>query len=237
MTEIENLYGVIGGRFITPASEIQERLKHIKAFVFDWDGVFNNGQKSNTGGSSFSEVDSMGVNLLRFSRFLSQGELPVTAVISGEKNETAFYFSKRECLHYSYYKVAHKLEALRSLCALQNLKHHEVAYFFDDVLDAPIAEVCGLRVMVNHKVNPLLTNYFKKNKLVDYLCSGSGSQYAVREAAELLIGLNGNFDEVITSRKNNSPDYQRYIELRRKIQPDFYTLEEGKIIPVKDPAI
>lgn len=235
MTELENLYSVIGGRFITPADEIQTRLKSIKAFVFDWDGVFNNGQKSSSGGSSFSEVDSMGVNLLRFSRYLSQGQLPVTAIISGEKNETAFYFSKRECLHYSYYKVPHKLEALNSLCELEKLQPSEVAYFFDDVLDIPIAEVCGIRVMVNHKVNPLLTSYFKKHKLVDYLCSGSGSNYAVREAAELLMGLNCNFDEVITARKNNSKEYQSYIDLRRKTSPSFYSMEDGKIIAVNSP--
>lgn len=235
MTELENLYGVIGGRFITPANEIQDRLHKIKAFVFDWDGVFNNGQKTNSGGSCFSEVDSMGTNLLRFSHYLKHSAMPLTAVISGEKNETAFYFSKRECFRYSYFKVPHKLEALKSLCETEKLKPEEVAYFFDDVLDIPIAEVCGIRVMVNHKINPLLINYFKKHKLVDYLTSGSGSQYAVREACELLMGLNGNFDDVITGRKDNSKQYQDYIETRRTIPTDFFTMDKGKIVSVSSP--
>ncbi|MBL7933647.1 MAG: phosphatase [Bacteroidia bacterium] len=235
MTELENLYGVIGGRFITPAAEIQDRLKNIKAFVFDWDGVFNNGQKTNSGGSCFSEVDSMGANLLRFSHYLKHGNMPLSAIISGEKNETAFYFSKREGFRYSYFKVPHKLEALKSLCEKEKLKPEEVAYFFDDVLDIPIAELCGIRIMVNHKVNPLLINYFKKHKLVDYLTSGTGSQYAVREACELLMGLNGNFDDVITGRKDNSRQYQDYIEMRRKIMTDFFTMENGKIVSAASP--
>src|SRR6478609_5750430 len=100
MTDIENLYNFLGGRFITPISEIQSKMESIRAFVFDWDGVFNGGQKQSTGGSSFSEVDSMGTNLLRFSYFFRNGTMPVTAILSGEKNETAFYFSEREGFNY-----------------------------------------------------------------------------------------------------------------------------------------
>ena len=57
-------------------------------FVLDWDGVFNSGEKTSTTGSSFSEVDSMGLNLLRYAYYLVHGKMPVTLVISGEKNES-----------------------------------------------------------------------------------------------------------------------------------------------------
>src|SRR5436190_21640969 len=151
MTEIEQLYNFLGGRFITPASEIQKKLEDIRAFVFDWDGVFNNGQKLSSVGSGFSEVDSMGTNLLRFSYFLRNKAMPVTAVISGEKNDTAFYFSEREGFNYSFYKVPHKIAALDILCAEEKISPRQVAYFFDDVLDIPIAELCGVRIMVNQR--------------------------------------------------------------------------------------
>jgi 3-deoxy-D-manno-octulosonate 8-phosphate phosphatase (KDO 8-P phosphatase) len=235
MTELENLYNVIGGRFITPAAEITSKLQNIRFFLFDWDGVFNNGQKTSSGGSCFSEIDSMGLNLLRFAWYLKNKTLPLTGVLSGERNETAFYFSERECLHYSFYKVPHKLEALKIICEKEKIKPEEVAYFFDDVLDVPVAEVCGLRIMVNQKANPLFTNYCKKNHLVDYLTASPGGQFAVREATELLIGLNGNFDEVISGRKNNSPDYQSYIQKRRMVQPEFFCLNEGKIERTESP--
>lgn len=232
MTELENLYSVLGGRFITPIQEIEAKLANIKAFVFDWDGVFNNGQKNATGGSSFSEVDSMGTNLLRFSWFLKNGALPYTAILSGEHNETAFYFSKREGFTSSYFKVPHKREALNAICEKENLKPEEIAYFFDDVLDIPIAEVCGIRVLVNQKANPLFINYCKKNNLVDYLTASAGGQLAVREATELLIGLYGNFDEVITGRKDNTAIYRDYIERRKAVQTDFFTLKENRIAQV-----
>jgi 3-deoxy-D-manno-octulosonate 8-phosphate phosphatase (KDO 8-P phosphatase) len=235
MTELENLYNFLGGRFITAAADIRNKLPRISAFVFDWDGVFNNGQKVSTGGSCFSEVDSMGLNLLRFSYYLKHHSLPLTVVLSGEKNETAFHFCQRECLSYSFYKVPHKIEALKFLCEKENIKPEQVAYFFDDVLDIPIAEVCGLRIMVNHKANPLFINYCKKNNLIDYLTGSDGGQFAVREACELLIGLNDNFDEVIDGRKNNSKDYQTYIQKRREVSPEFYTLKDSIITKTESP--
>jgi 3-deoxy-D-manno-octulosonate 8-phosphate phosphatase (KDO 8-P phosphatase) len=226
MTDIENLYLNIGGRFITPFSEIKTRLQDIKAFVFDWDGVFNNGQKISGTGSGFSEVDSMGTNLLRFAYFLKNGKMPATALLSGEKNETAFYFSEREGFNYCYYKVPHKLEALHHFCQSENLKPSEVAYFYDDVLDIPLAEVCGLRIMINQKVNPLFLSYCERHHLIDYLTSVSGGEFAVREATELLIAMLTHYDEVLEGRKNNTATYQQYIQQRKKTTPLLFTLSE-----------
>ena len=229
MKEIENAYLNIGGRFIIPIAELKKKLPNIKAFIFDWDGVFNNGQKNNTGGSNFSEVDSMGTNLLRYSHFMKNGQLPLTAVISGENNETAFYFCKRECFNYSFFKVAAKLNALNFICEKENIKPSEVAYFFDDVLDLSMAEVCGVRILVNQKANPLFVDHCIKNNLVDYLSANSGGSFAVREASELLIALNENFTDVINNRKNSTADYKTYIEKRKAVKTKFFTVVDNKI--------
>ena len=104
MNTITKIYESIGGNFIINEALMQEKLKSIKAFVFDWDGVFNNGEKSGGGSSNFNEVDSMGTNLLRYSFFLKNNQLPTTAIISGEKNESAFWFCNRERFNYSFFK-------------------------------------------------------------------------------------------------------------------------------------
>jgi 3-deoxy-D-manno-octulosonate 8-phosphate phosphatase (KDO 8-P phosphatase) len=231
MKEIENAYLNIGGKFITPIAELKKKLPNIKAFIFDWDGVFNNGQKNNTGGSNFSEVDSMGTNLLRYSHFMKNGQLPLTAVISGENNETAFYFCKRECFNYSFFKIATKINALNFICEKENIKPNEVAYFFDDVLDLSMAEVCGVRILVNQKANPLFVDHCIKNNLVDYLSANSGGSFAVREASELLIALNDNFTEVINNRKNSTADYKTYIEKRKEVKTKFFTVVNNRIEP------
>jgi 3-deoxy-D-manno-octulosonate 8-phosphate phosphatase (KDO 8-P phosphatase) len=230
LDHITGLYHTLGGRFVSSPAEIRERLLKVKAFVFDWDGVFNAGDKSSASGSNFSEVDSMGVNLLRFSHFLRTGDLPLTLIISGEKNDTAFYYSERENFKYCFYKIPHKIKALEFLCEAENIQPHEVCYFFDDVLDVPIAERCGLRIQVNQGANPLFVDYCMRNNLVDYLTASPGGAFAVREGAELLIGLGGQFDEVITARTGNKPKYQQYITQRRTVKPEFFTLKDEKIV-------
>ncbi len=228
MDEIVKLYTSLGGRFISSPAEITRRLRGVKAFVFDWDGVFNGGYKSSSGGSNFSEVDSMGVNLLRFSYFRVHGELPLTLAISGETNKTAFYYSERENFNYSFYKVAHKIHALNFLCEQEKIDPSQVCYFFDDVLDIPIAEKCGLRVQINQQSNPLFADYCTRHKLVDYLTASHGGKFALREATELLIALGGEYDHVINARKNNSEPYRQYIAARKMVRTAYYTLaEEG----------
>lgn len=229
MEEIERLYKSIGGQFITPLADIQSKLFRAKAFIFDWDGVFNNGQKTAKGSSDFNETDSMGTNLLRYSYFLKNNAMPITAIISGEKNETAFYFCERECFNYSFFKISNKKEALDFICKKEKISPEQIVYFFDDVLDLPIAEVCGLRILVNQKANPLFAEYCIKNNLTDYLTANPGGQFAVREATELLIGLHGNFDSVMDNRKSFSNSYKSYITKRRETSPEFFTLKENGI--------
>lgn len=224
MPSITQIYSAIGGQFYCSEKIISEKLSHIKAYVFDWDGVFNNAEKQANGSSSFNEVDSMGTNMLRFSHFLKTGQMPLTAVISGEKNESAFWFCKRECFNYSFFKIANKTDALNFICQKENIKPNQVAYFFDDVLDLSIAESCGIRILVNRKSNPLFKNYCINNNLVDYITASQSGEFAVREATELLIGVHQNFDDVITYRKTNAPVYKIYIQNRRKIITEFYTL-------------
>jgi 3-deoxy-D-manno-octulosonate 8-phosphate phosphatase (KDO 8-P phosphatase) len=230
MDEIEITYLQAGGKFITPFDEIKRKLTDVRVFLFDWDGVFNNGEKSADASSNFSEVDSMGTNLLRFSHFLKSGQHPVTGILSGENNTTAHYFCKRECFHYSFRKLPNdKLTALQFICEKEKIKPSQVAYFFDDVLDLQVAEVCGVRILVNQKANPLFADFCIKNKAVDYLTSAAGGQHAVREGTELLIALNGNYNEVLTGRKNSSAEYRSYIEARKAIQTKYYAMVDNKL--------
>ena len=83
-----------GGNFVTPVEELIQKLAECRAVVFDWDGVFNAGRKGHTSSSGFAEVDSMGTNMLRYGLWRRQGELPYTAIITGENNESAIGFAQ-----------------------------------------------------------------------------------------------------------------------------------------------
>jgi 3-deoxy-D-manno-octulosonate 8-phosphate phosphatase (KDO 8-P phosphatase) len=230
MSEIKSIFENIGGQFCTPFNQLSERLAGVKAFIYDWDGVFNNAVKNENKSSNFNEADSMGTNMLRFSHYLKKQELPKTAIISGEKNEFAFYFSEREHFDACYYKVPNKIIALDHFCALHQINREEVCYTFDDVLDLSIAAVCGVRMMINRKANPLFKNYIIKNKLADYITAAESGNFAVRECSELLMGLNQNYDACLDERKDFTPIYRSYIEARQTLPTAFFTIENERVI-------
>ncbi len=213
-------------------ADVEKRLSKAKAFIFDWDGVFNNGFKTGQTGSGFSEIDSMGTNLLRFSHFLKTEHLPFTAIISGEKNESAQFFATREHFNFSFYKIAHKIDALNYFCDHKGIKPEEVVYFFDDVLDLSIAKVCGLRMMIGKQATTLFTGHCIQNNLVDHISANDGGAHGMRESCEMLMTLNGNFDDVLKMRTEQTDDYKEYIKQRNICETLIYTKDNmGRIIP------
>ena len=226
------LFTGLGGRFITPATELADKLRAVRAVVFDWDGVFNDGVKTGSGSSTFSEVDSMGTNLLRFGLWLHHGEqMPVAAVITGVTNTLADHLVGREHFQTCYSQAKHKVEVLAHLMARYDLQPEEVAFFFDDALDLSVAEVVGVRVLIHRSANPLLTNYVVNNRLTDYVTGQSSGQWAVREGCEMLLGLLSQFEPVMAERLRYRPVYDRYYAQRQAIEPTYWTVgSTGEIV-------
>jgi 3-deoxy-D-manno-octulosonate 8-phosphate phosphatase (KDO 8-P phosphatase) len=233
MSHLTQLFTEIGGEFVLPEATLIERMKHIKAFVFDWDGVFTDAGKDHLLQSRFNEADSMGTNLLRFSYYLINKDIPTTAIISGENNSAAFTFVDRERFHASYSKFANKIDAAKHLCKTHNIELNQIAYVFDDVLDLGLAEECGLRFYIPRNANPLFNEYVLKHHLADYTTGNTSGQGAVRESCELMMGLNGNYETVIAERTKFSETYKAYLELRRATVPVYYTTDNGSVIEVK----
>jgi len=220
-----------GGSFATPVDAVAERLQHIDAFLFDWDGVFNNGFKQGETGSGFSEADSMGTNLLRFGYWLIHGRLPFFGIITGELNPAAVALAEREHYNAIYFKTRNKLAALEHLQQAFDLEPQRIAYGFDDVLDLPIARSCGLRFLVTRKSSPLFDEYVKQEKLCDYLSGQTGGDHAVREICELILGLFGQYEQVVTLRSTFDAKYKDYLDLRNagKTKRFSYNEQSGKI--------
>ena len=228
-TDFQQIEQLFTGSFLTETAVIYDKLAKIKAYVFDWDGVFNNGEKNENGSSPYNEVDSMGINMLRFNHFLRTGQNPVVAIISGEKNTAAFTLAKREHFHAVYYKMMNKTEALTHLCNAHNILPHEVAFFFDDINDLLLAGLCGLRIMAGSDCKPMFRKMVKEKNFADYITCNRGGDNALREAAELLTGLTGRFDETIMQRVNFSEGYQEYFDARNITDTIHYTSIDSNI--------
>jgi 3-deoxy-D-manno-octulosonate 8-phosphate phosphatase (KDO 8-P phosphatase) len=207
-----------GLRVIGSEKELLRRLAHTKAVLFDWDGVFNDGFKDAEGGSPFSEVGSMGVNLLRFALWLRNGHLPKAAVITGQHNPYAERFAQRERLHGVYMGFTNKPEAFDAFLAKHGLHADEVAFFFDDVLDLPVAARCGLRVMIGSPVTAWLVEQAIARGEVDLVTANSGGNNGLREATDAVIALLANGAEVIDHRVKYSDTYQRYLGERQAVE-------------------
>ncbi len=229
--QVTQKFTELGGEFLASPTELQLKLKNIKAFLFDWDGVFNAGIKTGTDGSTFSETDSMGTNLLRFGHWLEHEQLPTFVILTGENNIAATELAKRE--HYTavYYKARNKSLALSHLQKNAGISAEEIAFCFDDVLDLPVAKQCGLRFLVRRSGSPLFEDYTKNQDLCDYATANSGANHAVREICELILGLTGQFDRVIEERCKFEAPYQHYLEHRNSVTPDMYIEQSGQIIP------
>ena len=230
LNKIETLFTKQGGEFISSPLFILKKLQKIKAFIFDWDGVFNSGTKGESISSTYTEADSMGTNLLRFSYWLKNNQkLPITAIITGENNHSAKKLATREHFHHIYFKIPNKALALNHLLETFKLNSEEIAFCFDDVLDFPIAKQCGLRFMIRRNASPMFKNYAIENKLCDYISAQQGGNHAVREITELIMSLNGNFNKVLGERTDFSETYTTYLQNRNMPETQMFTAGNKKI--------
>ena len=220
--DIQSVFEKQGGIFLSSAEDMANKLKDIRCFVFDWDGVFNNGIKADPKkGSPFSEPDSMGLNMLRFSHWLLYGKLPITAIITGANNLTAIDFAKREHLHAAYLNSKNKKETLEELASKYDLQSNQVAFTFDDILDLNAAEISHLSFYIRRQASPLLQDFISRRKLCDYISGREGGNHAIREITELINGLYGNYDDTVSKRMEYSGDYKRYLDIRNAVNLDI----------------
>jgi 3-deoxy-D-manno-octulosonate 8-phosphate phosphatase (KDO 8-P phosphatase) len=230
--DIEDAFTEIGGQFIHSAFDLSEKLRTIKAFVYDWDGVFNDGKKGETLASGFSEVDSMGTNMLRFGYYLTHGTLPKTAILSGADNPTAAFMAKREHFDTVYLKAIDKEKALLRFCDTHNITPGEVCFFYDDILDLAVAKKVGLRFAVGRLCNPIFLNFVSHKGYADYISACQGNEHAVREFSELLLCLMGKETEVIEERSNFSEKYTAYLELRNAAETEMMNINANNKIGI-----
>jgi 3-deoxy-D-manno-octulosonate 8-phosphate phosphatase (KDO 8-P phosphatase) len=206
------------GEFAGGAEAFSQKMLQVKALVFDWDGVFNRGEKTGSSHSGFSEADSMGINMLRFAMWLHMGKtMPVCAIISGAGNEMAKYYAQREHFHAVMTGVKQKGEALMQLQEQYGFCKDETAFFFDDIIDLPAALLSGLRVYFPHQGTPLTNKYVREHHLFDYMPGCGAGDLGLREVCEIMIHSLGRFEEVIGLRMRFDGLYQEYLLKRNEV--------------------
>jgi len=211
---------IIPGEIITSEIALRDKLHHVKALLFDWDGIFNSGEKGQIP-SSFNEIDSMGINMLRFGYYLLHGENPVTGIVTGERNQTALDWAKREHIHAVYLKAKHKVDILESFQMEYGIRPNEILFVFDDIHDLSLAKEIGCGILVRNSGAKMFARYCRENKLCDYITENYGGSCALREISEVVLGQIGLFTKTVENRMEFSDMYRDYYQIRNLVQPDI----------------
>ena len=217
-----DLFAERGGEFLVAYPDFISKALKIKMIIFDWDGVYNGGYKGDGVFSQFSEVDSMGLNMLRFGYKMLTGRLLTAGIISGMDNKNTEMFVRREHLDFKCLGFKDKNEGLRIALQAFGVKPDEVAFMYDDILDLGVAEQCGLRIQARCDASPMFARYVREHRLADYVTASTGEGHAVREAMELLLAAIGKYDEAVFSRSHFDEAYSVYIEERNRITAREY---------------
>ncbi len=202
------------------------KLKKIKAWLFDWDGIFNDGHKHFDINNTFSERDSMGTNMLRFAHYLRTGDQPFCAIVTGATNQTARHFAEREHFHAIVPGALYKRDVVEILLKKWDILPEEAAYFYDDILDLNVCEIVGLRAQIRYPSSFVLNQYVDDHELADVITRTSGQQHAIRQLSDFFISLLGQAEEVIYGRMHVTDQYQTYLDSRQKISTSILSRSE-----------
>lgn len=214
-----------GGVLTLPPSDFITKAQQIKCLIFDWDGVYNAGVKGDGVFSNFSEVDSMGLNILRFGCKMLSNQILIAGIISGEKNPSTEKFVNREHLNFKCLGFKNKTEGLKRVLNRYGISPAQTAFVFDDILDLSVAKECGLRFKISRNASPMFDKYVENNHLADYITANTGSEFAVREICELMLAALGVYNRAVDSRIAFDQTYATYIAERNSIDPVTFTPE------------
>jgi 3-deoxy-D-manno-octulosonate 8-phosphate phosphatase (KDO 8-P phosphatase) len=224
---LENSHQEIQGTITGRAQDLKLKLAKIKAVAFDWDGVFNNGDKGHYP-SSFNEIDSMGINMLRFGYYLLNNVNPLAFIVTGEKNDIALNWAEREHFHAVYLKVKNKIDVLHLMEEKYHINRDEILFVFDDIHDLSLAMECGVKILIP---NPGAQNFdalCRKMNYCDYISKNSGGQNALREISETVLFLLGLFEKTIRSRIDFQGIYFDYWQTRNAVRTEILELSYGE---------
>ncbi len=229
-TEVAQLYRAMGAKTISEEYVFSEKIDQIKALLFDWDGVFNDGWKGEQVASPFHEVDAMGINMLRFALWLKSGIVPHVFIVTGLHNISAKAIAQRESFSALYLEFINKKIALEHIEQHFSIQRQEMVCFFDDILDIPMAEECGLRMYIHRKSKMLFEKYVIHHQLCDYVTASQSGEPAIREICEFLLGMGGMYEETISKRIAFSSEFQEFMRQRKERSPVLFQCKENTIL-------
>ena len=159
------------------SDDLKERIFKVKLLILDIDGVLTDGRiiYGDYGDELkfFNVQDGFGLVMLH------RVGIP-TVVISAKKSRVNQRRAKELKVHKLYQNVRDKRKAFDKIVKKMKLKHEEVCFVGDDLMDIPILSRVGFAVGVRNAVEHV-------KESVHYVTVKSGGHGAVREVTDLIL--------------------------------------------------
>ena len=165
---------------------MEDKLRKIKAFVFDVDGVFTDGGiLADVNGELYRTFDAKDAMALRMASMKGYH----LGIISGGRSESiSKRFTTCGVAQDDIYLCSRaKIEHFTDFCQRHVIKPDEVMYFGDDLPDIPVMMACGCGVCPCDAADEVL-------EIADYITVKPGGKGSVREALTLVMKLQGTWE-------------------------------------------
>ena len=165
---------------------MEDKLRKIKAFVFDVDGVFTDGGiLADTNGELYRTFDAKDSMALRMASMKGYH----LAIISGGRSEsiTRRFTTCGIAQEDIYLSSRAKIGDFEDFCKRHGIKPEEVMYFGDDLPDIPVMQACGCGVCPCDAADEVLA-------IADYITVKPGGKGSVREALTMVMKLQGTWE-------------------------------------------
>lgn len=161
----------------------KQRLKDIKAFVFDVDGVFTDGSIYLLPGENMCRKMSV---LDGYAVVKALENNYKIGIITGGNDPGVQHRMKYLGIEYYYAKSADKSIDFEDFKAKTGLSNHEILMMGDDLPDLPLLKVCGISACPPNAVSEVKAN-------VDYISPAHGGSGAVRNVIEQVLKIQGKW--------------------------------------------
>jgi len=159
------------------------KLKEIKAFVFDCDGVLTDGSVTlMPDGEQVRKMSTRDGYALQ----LAVKKCYVVALITGGSSAAVKSRMNRLGIHDVYLACSNKVDALNELMSIYDLKTEEILYMGDDLPDYEVMQKVGLPTCPDNAAHEI------KN-LSDYISHKKGGEGCVRDIIEQTMKIQGKW--------------------------------------------
>lgn len=173
--------------------DILEKAKNIELVIFDVDGVMTDGSlfmgDEGEEYKAFNSLDGHGM------RMLHEGGVQ-SAIITGRSSQVVKHRMNDLGVNLVYQGYRDKRPAFETLLEKVKLKHDQVAYVGDDVVDLPIMSQVGLAIAVQD-AHPFVKQH------AHWITTRGGGRGAVRDVCEMLLEARGLLAEKLASYLHN----------------------------------